>query len=54
MTNTQYNPVGWFEIYVHDMERARKFYEEVFQVRLEDMSDPTDGEGGTCGWSPFP
>ncbi|MEP6484069.1 MAG: VOC family protein [Rudaea sp.] len=24
------NPVGWFEIYVQDMPRARKFYESVF------------------------
>lgn len=26
-----FNPVGWFEIYVDDMERASKFYLEVFQ-----------------------
>ena len=29
------NPVGWFEIYVQDMARARAFYEEVLQVQLE-------------------
>jgi predicted enzyme related to lactoylglutathione lyase len=29
------NPVGWFEIYVDDMPRARKFYEAVFGVELE-------------------
>jgi predicted enzyme related to lactoylglutathione lyase len=29
------NPVGWFEIYVQDMPRARKFYEAVFQLKLE-------------------
>jgi predicted enzyme related to lactoylglutathione lyase len=29
------NPVGWFEIYVADMNRARKFYEGVFGVTLE-------------------
>lgn len=28
------NPVGWFEIYVDDMQRAKKFYEGVFQNRL--------------------
>ena len=54
MTNKAYNPVGWFEIYVQDMERARKFYEEVFQVQLEDMSDPTDGEGGDMRMVAFP
>ena len=29
------NPVGWFEIYVDHMARARAFYEEVLQVKLE-------------------
>ena len=24
------NPVGWFEIYVQDMDRAKKFYRAVF------------------------
>jgi predicted enzyme related to lactoylglutathione lyase len=28
------NPVGWFEIYVQDMERAKAFYESVFGVQL--------------------
>lgn len=37
----QFNVVTWFEIYVDDMERARKFYETVLGVSLEDMSDPT-------------
>jgi predicted enzyme related to lactoylglutathione lyase len=31
------NPVGWFEIYVADMERARRFYEQVFQTTLEKL-----------------
>jgi len=26
------NPVCWFEIYVQDMDRAKKFYEMVFDV----------------------
>lgn len=34
------NPVGWFEIYVQDMERAKKFYESVFQTRLEKLNSP--------------
>lgn len=29
-----HNPVGWFEIYVDDMNRARTFYESVFDVQL--------------------
>ena len=28
------NIVGWFEIYVQDMNRAKKFYESVFKVQL--------------------
>jgi len=33
----QHNPVRWFEIYVQDMQRARKFYEAVFQTTLSRM-----------------
>jgi len=33
------NPVIWFELYVDDMARARAFYETVFKVTLESMSD---------------
>jgi predicted enzyme related to lactoylglutathione lyase len=29
------NPVGWFEIYVQDIDRAKKFYETVFQTTLQ-------------------
>lgn len=35
------NPVVHFEIYVHDMARARAFYEAVFQTRLQPMANPT-------------
>jgi hypothetical protein len=31
------NPVGWFEIYVSDMERARKFYEDTLEVALQKL-----------------
>ena len=34
------NPVGWFEIYVQDMPRARAFYEQVLQVELERLEMP--------------
>jgi len=34
------NPVGWFEIYVQDMNRARRFYETVFQGKLEKLDSP--------------
>ena len=29
-----FNAVGWFEIYVDDLERAKGFYQNVFQVEL--------------------
>ena len=30
-----HNPVGWFEIYVQDMPRARAFYEAVLATTLD-------------------
>lgn len=35
------NPVGWFEIYVQDMARARAFYEKVLATTLEKL--PVEG-----------
>ena len=34
------NPVGWFEIYVDDMARAKAFYEKVFLVELSRIEVP--------------
>src|SRR5262245_18055939 len=34
------NPVGWFEIYVDDMARAQRFYEAVFNVKLQALDSP--------------
>ncbi|RYX84659.1 VOC family protein [bacterium] len=34
-----HNPIGWFEIYVQDMERAQKFYEAVLQLELAKLGD---------------
>ena len=34
------NPIGWFEIYVDDMARARRFYEAVFAVELQPLESP--------------
>ncbi|AMY08678.1 putative enzyme related to lactoylglutathione lyase [Luteitalea pratensis] len=36
----RHNPVGWFEIYVQDADRARKFYEAVFEVTLQRLPGP--------------
>jgi hypothetical protein len=35
-----HNPVGWFEIYVDDMKRAKAFYEGVFARKLEKLNSP--------------
>lgn len=42
------NPVGWFEISVQDMARARAFYETVFQARLYRIDT---GEGEMWGFA---
>ena len=35
------NAVGWFDIYVEDLDRAVAFYESVLGTKLEEMGDPT-------------
>ncbi len=37
------NAVGWFEIYVQDMDRAAKFYAAVFQTEFEKLDSPIPG-----------
>ena len=34
--------VGWFDIYVNDIDRAQKFYESVLETNLTTMADPND------------
>lgn len=34
------NPVGWFEIYVEDMDRAKTFYQNTFQTTLTLLESP--------------
>jgi predicted enzyme related to lactoylglutathione lyase len=36
----KHNPVGWFEIYVQDMPRAKAFYESVLGATLESLPSP--------------
>jgi predicted enzyme related to lactoylglutathione lyase len=38
--NTKRNPVGWFELYVQDMERAKNFYQATLKVTLEHLQSP--------------
>ena len=39
---TKMNAVGWFDIYVDDLNRAVAFYETVLGAKLEQMGDPGD------------
>jgi predicted enzyme related to lactoylglutathione lyase len=34
--------VGWFDIYVDDMNRAQAFYEAVLETELVSLDDPND------------
>ena len=38
----QHNPVGWFEIYVQDMARAKAFYGAVFDVPFTRLESPIE------------
>lgn len=50
MDDKKMNPVGWFEIPVKEMDRAMKFYNEVFGYELEKH----DMEGGMkMAWFPM-
>ena len=40
------NPVVWFEIYVEDLQRAKTFYESVFQCQLENLPPPKEASQG--------
>lgn len=46
------NAVGWFEIYVDDMPRAKRFYEAVFLTQLESLTSPAlpGGELEMCAF----
>jgi uncharacterized protein len=42
--NTNRNLVGWFEIYVQDMNRAKAFYQNTFEITLERLESNPDIE----------
>ncbi|PWK17957.1 VOC family protein [Xanthomarina spongicola] len=44
----KHNMVGWFEVPVNNMERAKKFYETVFKVEISIQ----DFGGILMGWFP--
>lgn len=41
MSSKLVNPVGWFEIYVDDLERAGRFYSSVLERKIQPA--PNDG-----------
>lgn len=47
------NPVVWFEIYVQDMARAKRFYETVFQCQMQALPAP-DGPAAGLEMLAFP
>lgn len=40
------NPVVWFEIYVNELNRSKKFYEEVLKIECNELAIPGEMEGG--------
>lgn len=56
MPNTllQSNPVGWFEIYVADLARAKAFYQSVFKRPMEDLSTPPGSDSQMCAFTMNP
>jgi len=46
----KFNPVGWFEIYVDEMPRARQFYQSVFQVELDKLNSGDELEMWAFPW----
>lgn len=45
------NIICWFEIYVKDINRAKKFYQDVLGLNIRDM--PTPGEAGEMKMASF-
>lgn len=38
----KFNPIVWFEIYVDDMARAKKFYESILKIEFSELPNPTE------------
>ena len=45
MSGNRNNPVGWFEIYVQDMERAKNFYQRTLELELQPLQSPESVPG---------
>lgn len=51
MADQKGNAVGWFEIYVEDMGRAKEFYQKVFEVELQNLVPPSGAENHLEMWA---
>jgi predicted enzyme related to lactoylglutathione lyase len=38
--SAQTNAINWFEIPVTDIDRAKKFYEQIFEIKMDEMEMP--------------
>lgn len=47
----QSNAVGWFELYVADLGRAKAFYQAVFQRPMEDLVTPPGSGMQMCAFT---
>lgn len=45
----EHNMIGWFEIPVNDMDRAKAFYDTLFNINIQVQ----DFGGVLMGWFPF-
>lgn len=45
MGTTNKNPFTWVEIYVDDMSRAQKFYENMLNIQMTPMTMPEEMDG---------
>src|SRR4051812_17902212 len=53
---TKLNALNWFELYVTDFARARRFYETILKTPLQDPQTATGKEGSKegCQMAMFP
>lgn len=42
------NPVSWFEIHVENLQRAKTFYQAVFELPLTDGDCPSGEKMSVC------
>lgn len=51
---SQPNAVGWFELHVSDLKRAKAFYQAVFQRPMEDLTMEPGSHREMCAFATHP